>query len=120
MSYFLCSIIIIAIISVLYVWYVTRWSNSISDDQPLYLNSEDDKLLIHWYNANINPNLNFDIDDQQTATRYLKQLYNIDIDPNLIVTGTNLTSQYDSLTTGSLSTTYNPSSDCIFDLRSTI
>lgn len=120
MSYALVTLVIIALISIAYVWYVTRGLNSIADDQPLSLDSDDDKLLIHWYKLYTKNSFDFNITDQQIAAKYLQRIHNIDINHNLIVAGNNLDAQYHKLTGNHLLSVYTDNSDCIFDIRSVI
>ena len=120
MSQSLLILVIIALISIAYVWYVTRGLHSLSEDQHLSLDSTDDKLLFHWYKLHTNHSFNFDITDQEIAKKYLHRIYDINVDAHFIVVGTNLSSQYTKLTGKQLLSRYVPNVDCIFDIRSTI
>lgn len=125
MSYFLVATIFVAIIAILYVWYVTRGLNSIPDDKLVSLDTDDDKMLIHWYNLNLKPSYDFNINDSEIASKYLQRLYNIEVDPHLLVLGTNLNTQYFQLTGVTLDVIYSsgtphPHIDSIFDIRSTL
>lgn len=120
MSYFLIAAIIFAIVAVLYVWYITRGLNSIDDNAVLPLESDEDKLLKHWYKANMQQVYDFNVNDVEIAAKYLQRIYNIEINPGLLVVGKNLISQYYALTHSSLSYEYRPNADCIFDLRSSL
>jgi cell division protein FtsL len=120
MSYFLIVAILVAVIAVIYVWYVTRYLNRIPDDKPISLETEDDKLLIHWYNMHIKHSFDFNINDIEIAVKYLKHIYDIEINPDLIIIGTNLESQYFNITGRHLINKYSPDVDCIFDIRSTL
>lgn len=131
MSYFLYISIFVSVIAIIYVWYMTRYINFIPDDKQLILNTDEDKLLVHWYKLHIKQTYDFDTNDNKIAARYLNRIYNIDIDPNLIVLGLNLDTQYFKLTklhldaeyTHNVAKSQETSSgkfvDCIFDLRST-
>lgn len=118
MSYFLIGAIIIAVLAVLYVWYVTRGKNSIPDDATILLDTEDDKLLHHWYDNNIQPDYDFNVDDVEIAVKYLLRVHEIEVDPSLIVVGSNLAAKYVYLVQESLPTNYSAGSDCLFDIRS--
>jgi len=120
MDYFLIFSILIALLAILYVWYVTKYSNSIPDDKPIPLESNDDRLLIHWYNMHIKHSFDFNINDLEIAAKFLERIYNIKIDPNLLVIGTNLENQYFKITGHHLENGYSPDKDCLFDVRSII
>lgn len=120
MDYLIVSILV-AIIAIVYVWYRTRGTLTISDSQFIPLNTDDDKLLVHWYKLNMKQSYNFEFNDFSIATKYLLRNYQLDIKPDLIVVGTNLASQYSEITGNNLPKNNNNSSesDCVFDLRST-
>lgn len=126
MSYFLIASILVAIIAVIYVWYVTRGLNSIPDDKPVPLETDDDKLLVHWYKLNIKHSFDFNVNDTDIALKYLKRVYDLDVDPSFIILGSDLDSQYYKLTNKHLTTlTHDISNnshdiDIIVDLRSEI
>lgn len=120
MTYFIIIAILLAVLAVLYVWYITRGLNSIDDNAFIPLETDEDKLLVHWYKANIHPIYDFNINDVEIATKYLQRIYNIEIDPGLLIVGNNLSSHYHELTRKSLSNKYDPNIDCIFDLRSSL
>lgn len=116
---FLIVSILVALLAILYVWYKTRGTHSISDDMLVPLNTDDDKILVHWYKTNTKQTYNFEMNEFSIATKYLNRNYNIDINPDIIVVGRNLASQYNDLTGKILSSSYLESNDCLFDLRST-
>lgn len=137
MSFFLIASILVAVLAILYVWYHTRGLNSIPQNVSMPLNTDDDKLLIHWYKLNIKHSFDFNIDEKDIACRYLKRLYNIHVDPNLLVVGVGLSLQYAKLTNHMPDIKYgcdeyvsaletreesdiSIDNDCIFDLRSTV
>ena len=91
-------LVIIILISIAYVWWVTRYSNIISDDQELKLHTEEDKMLGNWYqNLNKSP-LNFGMDDREIATAFIERIYNRKVDYEHIIIGTNLEKQYYKIT----------------------
>ena len=120
MSYFLLVSILIAAIAIIYVWYASRGLNSISDDVILALDTDEDKILSQWYQTQIKPTFDFQTNDTEVAVKYLKRLYDLDVDPNSIVVGSSLNAQYRKLTQRRLATQYTAGADCLFDLRSTI
>lgn len=120
MSYFLIAAILLAVFAVLYVWYVTRGLNSIDDNAFIPLETDEDKLLVHWYKANIQPVYDFNVNDIEIAAKYLQRIYDIEIDAGLLVVGDNLAVHYRELTRRSLSDKYEPNTDCLFDLRSSL
>jgi hypothetical protein len=82
-------------------------------------------MIIHWYNFNLKPSYDFNINDHEIASKYLQRIYNIEIDPNLLVIGTDLNTQYYQLMGTTLNILYssgnpNPHDDCIFDIRSSL
>lgn len=111
-EYFLVVTILLLISAIIYVWYVSIPYRYISDDDPLILNTEEDRLVSNWYAQNIKHNINFDIDDIDTAHKLLQRLVNKDIDRNDIVIGFDLNSKYYNLTRKTLKEVY--------DLRSMI
>jgi hypothetical protein len=123
MSFFLVASILLAIISVIYVWYVTRYTNSIPDDKPVPLDNDDDKILVNWYKMNMKQSYDFNINDANIAAKYLHRIYNIDVNPSLLIIGTDLDDQYHSITGTRIlpksSNNIQTDKDCIFDLRST-
>ena len=121
MSYYLITSFIVAVIAICYVWYMTRCVNTISDTTVLLLNTDDNHLLADWYNSQAKPSLSFDIDEYVVASRLLKSLYDIQVDPDLLVIGNDLSLQYTTLTRSHLSTDpSNISSDTLYDIRSSI
>lgn len=122
MGYYLVFTFIIAIIAIIYIWYASREINSISDDKILSLETREDRILSNWYKQNIKPSFNFDLDENVIAAKFLHRIYDLEINPDLLVIGTDLASQYTSLSQQSLISGMNhtPASDCIFDIRSSI
>jgi hypothetical protein len=123
MSYYLVISFIIAIIAIIYIWYMTRSVNTIPDTTILALNTADNYLLESWYKRFAKPSLVFDINEYETAARLLKRLYDIDVDPNLIVIGENLSSQYYQITQMHLSSHTNQQNsleNTVYDIRSAI
>lgn len=92
------TLLIIALIAIVYVWYVTRGSNIIDDNQELKLDTDEDKMLGSWY-QNINKSsLNFGVDDREIAATFIERIYNRKVDYEDIVIGTNLEEQYYGIT----------------------
>ena len=110
----------VAVLAILYVWYVTRGLNSVTDTAVLSLETEEDKLLLHWYKANIRPAYDFNVNDIEIAAKYLHRVHGLDINPNLLVVGTNLDHQYYNHTRNLLSRKYVSGTDCLFDIRSNL
>lgn len=136
MSYFLFATILVALVAILYVWYVTRGLNSIPDDKPILLDTDDDKLLVYWYKMHIKESYDFNTNDSEAAAKYLKRIHDIEINPGLLVLGTDLDNQYFNITRTHLNIKYLDTSnqtnftqsenlfqtnvDYLFDIRSTI
>lgn len=118
MNYFLISMIIIAVVAILYVWYVTRGTHTIPDDKPLLLDTDEDKILVHWYNLHTKPSYDFNVDDCAIAAKYIHRIYNLEVNPNNIVVGTNLDAQYYTLTNNHLESKPSLDHDYLVDLRS--
>ena len=114
MSYYLVISFAVALIAVIYIWWVTRGLGTISDDTILLLNTTDNYLFAEWYKHHIKPSFDFNINEYEIAARLLHSLYDIEVDPNLIVIGNDIASQYHKLTRK-----YLPS-DSIYDIRSAI
>lgn len=96
MSYFLVITFLVALCAIIYVWYVTR-SFIIPDDTTLILDGDENKLLSKWYKNNITPSYDFTLTDNEIAAKYLKRFHNIDIDPQLLVIGTELNGSFSEL-----------------------
>lgn len=112
--------IIIVVVSILYVWYMTRYSHGISDDETLSLHTDEDKVLSSYLANYVKYSIDFNTNDSVIAAKYLQRVYKIEVDPNLIVIGTNLDEQYFVRAHSHLQITYQNNHDCIFDLRSNI
>ncbi|CAH6418211.1 Hypothetical protein HVR_LOCUS78 [uncultured virus] len=112
--------IIVAIIAIAYAWYITRGMHFIPDDKILLLNTNDDHILSAWYQYNTQPTFTFNIDEYELGARFLQHIYNIEVQSNLLILGSDISSQYSSITRSSLSTIYFPNTDCIFNLRDSI
>src|SRR5579862_6842378 len=93
-NYFLIILILIAIIAIIYVWYVTRYQNLISETDHLKLDNDENKLFGDWYENNLNPNYDFTITTTEIAIKFLQRIYQVDIDSDLIIVGTNIDKQY--------------------------
>lgn len=126
MSYFLIASIVIAMLAILYVWYVTRGLNSVADDAIIPLNTSEDKQLQNWYKSNIEPSIDLTINEFEIAAKYLQRVHKLEISPDLLVVGNNLQLQYYELTKDHdpikafLPYKYEPDKDCVFDLRSSL
>ena len=125
MNYYLIISFLISIIAIIYIWYITRNISFISDSELLSLNTTDNSLLSNWYKRYAKPSFTFFIDEYLTASTLLKRLYNIEIDPNNLVIGENLSSQYYNITHQHLlpfssDTSYSSHLNYLFDIRSSI
>lgn len=114
MDYFLIMLIVVAFLCILYVWYISKSINYYPDDKILDLSTDEDKLLSKWYESNIQIIYEYGINIQELAAEYLNNVYDLKVDPTLIVIGNDLFSQYRTLTNKELS------KDSIFDLRSSL
>ena len=94
MYYLIIILIMIALISIAYVWYFTRGKNIVSDDQLLQLHTDEDKVLSSWYQANNKSSLDFGIDDNEIAATFIERMLNKKVKPEHIVIGRNLEEQY--------------------------
>jgi len=125
MNYYLIISFVISIIAIIYIWYITRNISFISDNELLPLNTTSNSLLSNWYKKYAKPSFTFFIDEYLTASTLLKRLYNLEIDPNIILIGENLSSQYYNITRQHLlpfssDTSYSPHLNYLFDIRSSI
>lgn len=121
MSYYLVISIVVAIIAVVYMWYMTRGINSIPDTTILMLNTTDNYLLADWYKHYTKPSFAFNTNECEVAARLLERLYDIQVNPNLIVIGNDLASKYNTLTHRHLSVDVtNTNVDTIYDIRSAV
>jgi len=116
MSYFLLITFIVALIAIFYIWYITLDLRSIPDDKILSLETDENKLLQQWFQNNITPSIIPNLDANEVAAKFLRRMFNIEVDSNLLVLGTNITIPLNH----KLSSQYQPGSDIIFDLRSMV
>jgi len=107
-------LIIVALLSILYVWYMSKTINNYPDDKILDLSNNNDSILSKWYESTIQIIYQYDNDESEIAAEYLHNVYDLEVDPKLIVIGENLNSQYKKLTRKELP------KNCIFDLRSSL
>lgn len=101
--------VLVSLLTILYVWYVTNKMRSVTH---LHLDTDEDKILSKWFDSNIKPGYQFDLDDHKVASMYLQNIYDIKVNDRLIVTGKNLLNQHPKL-----SRQYSPKKDCIFYMR---
>lgn len=118
----LFALVIIAFVLVVVFWYFTRDYRSIPDDRVIDLATNENRLLDAWYAHHLQPSLALDLNDQEIAARCLDRMYHIQVDPQLLVIGEELTQTYFRLTGISLpiSDQLEPGVDQIFDLRKII
>ncbi len=110
----------IAIVSIVFVWYMTRYSYGISDNEPVPLHTDEDKVLTTYFQNYVNPVFDFNSNDTSIAAKYLQRVHKVEVDPKLIVIGTNLNEQYFARAHSHLSLSYQKNKDCLFDLRTDI
>lgn len=115
MTYYLMFTFIVAVIAIIYVWYMTRKINATAASKVLSLETDENFLLSTWYRDNTKPTLTFDLDQYEIAARILHRVYSVDISPALLVLGNNLSSQYRTLVRGR-----ETSDDAFFNLRDSI
>jgi hypothetical protein len=122
MSWLLVSLFIVAFVVALAFWYYTRDYRSIPDDRILDLSTDEDRILDRWYSYHIKPSIDFDPNVGDIAARFLERIYQIQVDPKLLVIGKDLDSEYFRLTRRHLrkSGKLEPNVDQIFDLRQII
>lgn len=114
MDYFIIILIIVALLSILYVWYISKSINNYPDDKILDLSTDEDKILSNWYSDNLKIIYEYGINEEDIAVEYLHNVYNLEVDPKSIVIGNNIYSQYMKITGKELP------KDSIFDLRSSL
>lgn len=117
MDYFLIGNILILLCAILYVWYYTRYANYIPNSQVLELDTEEDKVLSNWYKSSVKEEL---VDDSTVFSKYLKNIYGIEVNSSLLIIGEDLDEKYFKLTKKELSEEYQPGVDCYFDFRPVI
>ena len=76
------ALIIVLIISIIFVWYISR-SFHISDDQFLDLSNSDNKVS----NYNLTPNY---LEPKLVAAKYFNLVHNLEVDPDDIIVGDDL------------------------------
>lgn len=121
--YFIIFAFIIAVIAIIYIWHVSKQYTSISDDKILLLDTNDDRILSDWYYHHIKQSFDFDLnlDTYDISSKFINRIYNIDIDPNLLVVGLDIKSQYFYKTTNILPLFSDSTKhDCFFDIRSLV
>jgi len=112
MSYYLVISFVIAVVAVLYVWYMSRGMNYIPDTTILSLHTTDNHLLANWFKRYIKPSFTFDSNEYENASNLLKRLYDIEVNPDILVIGQDLVTQYKSLSAKQL---HRESMDITFD-----
>ena len=117
MDLYFIVLIMVTIIVVLYMWYVTRWKNYISDSEPLHLEGEENNIISNWYKLYSTAPLDMTLDDINIAVKYLAKVHNLNIFESEMVVGNDLDIQYYEKTGKKLSLIYRDDLDCIFDLR---
>lgn len=90
----LTTMIIIAFLAVIIVWYLSYRTTHIADDVEIILDDTEDKLVTAWYEAHINHDSEITMTETELATAILDQFYNIKVKPHLLIIGTNLNHQY--------------------------
>lgn len=98
MYYTILILIVVALISIIYVWYITRYSHIINDSEPLELQGEENKILDVWYQAINKSPFDFGLDNREIAANFIERLLNRKVDPEDIVIGNNLKEQYYKIT----------------------
>lgn len=114
MDYFLIMLFMICIVAIIFFWHVSHKSKYLPENEQLFLNTNQDKLASEWYKHNIKHSVDLNVDDYAIACKFLKRIYDIDADPNTIVIGNNLQSQYQQLTGSMLD------NKSFFDIRATV
>lgn len=114
MDYFIIALIIVAFLSIIYVWYLSKSINYYPEDQILDLSTDDDKLLSNWYATNLHIMYEYGVNELELASTYLHNVYDLEIDQDLLVVGNDIGQQYNALTNKELP------KDCLFDLRSSL
>lgn len=84
----------VAILAVVYIFLVTKQYRYYPVEKTLKLDDTGDKLLSNYYRNNVNDIISYDNTDTETASTLIKRLYNITIDPSLIVVGQDIDKQY--------------------------
>lgn len=93
MSY-LVFLIIFTIVLILIAWLYSKYLSYYNSNKVLSLESDDDELLTDWYKSNIKPIYTVELNNTIIAAKYISQIYNIDIDPSLLVVGQNLSDKF--------------------------
>lgn len=126
MEYFIIISITVVLLYILYIWYRTRYLNHVPDTSTLELHTESDKLLTHWYSMNLGTTHFPIINDLDLASKFLKQLYDIEPNTSYLVIGHKFDkSLYKTHTGHNIQTIYNGmkpimNTDVIYDIRSTL
>jgi len=113
-------LIIIVIVVVIAVWYISSNIREKSNNSELALNTDEDKILLQWFEENKKPSFNMDLTNQQIIAKLIKRIYDFDVDPNNIIIGNNLEQEYYNVTKKKISTKFSGNEDCILYLRSII
>lgn len=119
MSYTLIIVlVIISILAIIYVWYVSKDLHK--SDEKLFLHTDENKLLSQYYIDNVKQSLDFVITSEEIATKFIKRIYNITVDPKNIIIGSNLDTQYYQITKRKLNNAYSKNEDSFIRLRNLI
>ena len=121
MIYYIAFCVVVLILIALVIWFTSPRFKSIPDASILLLDGDNDEIVSHWYQANAKAQvLDGDADSGVIASELIRELFDIDVDPETIVVGHNLRAQYRALSTQPLLQKYDPDAECILDLRSLI
>ena len=113
-------LIIIVIIAVIAVWYISSNIKEKSNNAELALNTDEDKILLQWFEENKKPSFNMDLTNQQIIAKLIKRIYDFDVNSDNIIIGNNLEQKYYDITKKRISTKFSENEDCILYLRSII
>lgn len=120
MSMLIIILIVIIIIAVLSVWWISSNMKNQADGNMLLLNNNEDKIISEWLKSNVKPSLNVNITPEEIASKFIKSIYNYDVNHNNIVVGSDLENKYFKLTKNKIGTTFSHKEDCILYLRASM
>lgn len=100
---YLIVITMIALIAIFYMWYITKDRKTIHSVQPTNQNDATDPYVQE--------------DNIDIASQFIARTYGVEIDPELLVMGPDLSSRYFKLTNLTLSQKYIDGIDTLFNVK---
>ncbi len=126
-------LLLVAILVICFCYWKIKSMQRTLENSVLKLDTSENKLFDHWYQQMlINHKTNFDIRPESVAALFLEKVYNININPKMLVIGRDLHGQYKQIVKnsknaknakiteceyGRMPSAHELENDCIFSIR---